>query len=124
MSSVVLIGHRLTVGFLSLLFVISCANIFWGLVRGTRFGLLIVFFSAVSCLFAGATAWNILYWKPVGRYLGSFIALQHLSFLVNWRGPVALYSKVLTVPVFLMAIWLFLPEVKQKFGPLQKVKWL
>jgi len=120
MNNVVHIGQRLSVGFLVLLLVVGCTNVIWGVLKGTKLSLFLALASVVSCLFAGATAWNIFYWKPVGRYLGFFVVLQHLSFLVNWRGPLGLYTKVLTVLILLMGIWLLLPEVKQKFGPLQK----
>lgn len=107
MSDVVPTGQRLVVGLLYLLLAVGCINIIWGLTRAGKFGFLIAFASIVSCLFAGATAWHIFYWKPLGRYLGFFIVLQHLSFLINWRGPVGLYTKALTVPVLLMGIWCF-----------------
>ena len=120
MNSTVLVGHKLTVGFLAVLFIVACVNIMWGLAKGTKLGFLIAFSSAISCVFAGTTAWYIFHWRPAGRILGFMVVLEHMSFLVNWQGPLGLYSKALTVPVLLMGIWLLLPEVKQKFGPLKK----
>jgi hypothetical protein len=115
MSDVHNLGHRFAVGFLTLCCGLGLLNVIYGLGLRSGQGLLFAGAQAIFSFFAGAAAWNVHQWKPIGRVLAIFVILQWVSALTHWRGNIEIVTVVLTVPLVIMYLWLRKPDVKARF---------
>jgi hypothetical protein len=107
MSNAVDSGQRLVVGFFAFCSALGLLNVVLGLLARTKWGLIIALVQGVFALLAAAAAWNIYRWEAVGWGTNPQSGFHWLT--------VALACAMVAV-----VVWLWLPEVRTKFG-LKKV---
>ena len=122
MSGPLDLGQRLVVIFFGLCSVLGLLNVGLDVFARSKWSLVFAAAQGFFAIFAASAAWLIHKWKVAGWMMGMLIVLQSFSNLANSRvglGPSWL-TVALLVPMAVVGVWLWLPDVRAKFG-LKKV---